>query len=837
MKRIIFIAILFLTSLVQAQFEVDYTQPGMYEIGGIRVLGAINFDHQSIIQASGLRQGQQLTIPGDEISKAIRNLWREGLFSDVQVKIEKITGSIVYLVIRVEPRAKLSRFKFEGAKKKEADKIRELINLYSGRSITDNLIFNTRARVIDFYKEDGYYDVKVDIDRRPDNVLDNAEIFVIRIDKGNKVKIAEINFYGVESIKENKLRRAMKDTKEKAFWRFFKRSKFSKVAFKRDKQAIIAKYQENGFRDAEIVRDSVYMIDPKHLVVDIHIDEGEKYFFGNITWVGNSKYTSGYLDTILGIKRGDVYNKSLIEQRLFQSMDGRDVSALYMDRGHLFFQVEPIEKSIIDNHINYEMRLTEGKEARVKNVVIKGNYKTNEHVIRREIRTKPGDLFNRNDIMRSQRELQQLGYFDEQNFDIIPIPNPQDGTVDIEYHLEEKSSDQIELSGGYGAGRVIGTLGLTFNNFSIQNMFNKEAWQPLPTGDGQRFSIRAQTNGRWFQSYNLSFTEPWLGGRKPNSLTFSMNHTLFSMTDLPRSHEDYSGVSITGTSLGLQRRKRIPDDYFTAYYEAGYQYYDVRNYGSVFDFDNGYSNNIAFRYILSRNSVDSPIYPRSGSKIALTTKATLPYSLYDGIDDYSQLTEQERNKFAEFYKVKFTGEWYLPITKDRKLILRPKIGFGFMGSYSDAKGLTPFERFYLGGNALQGVALLDGRELISLRGYDEQVVSSQLGDPLIARYSLELRYPISLNPQATFFVLAFAEAGNTYTSFDSFNPFNVKRSFGGGVRVFLPMFGMLGFDYGWGMDGLDPHSQGYGNANDVIRRGGGLVGNFQFIIGANLGDL
>ncbi len=836
MRNIILILIFFASFWSFSQFELDYAKPEIYEVGSIRITGADNYDHQAIQLIAGIKVGDRISVPGDDITRAIKNLWDEELFSDVRILVDQIQGNVISLLFALQPRPKLSRFRFEGASKKEADNLREEIKLFSGKSITENLIFKTKRQVRGYYREKGYYNVNVEIDRRPDDMMTNSEIFVIRIDKGSKVKIAEINFFGAESIKENKLKRAMKDTKEKGIMRIFKRSKFSVSAFNRDKDAILQKYQEIGMRDAEITRDSVYLIDDRNLAIDIYIDEGEKYFFGDITWVGNSKYSSGYLDTVLGIKRGDVFNKSLLEMRLFQSMDGRDISALYMDRGYLFFQVTPVEVNVTDNHINYEMRITEGKEARVRNVIIKGNYKTNEHVIRREIRTRPGDLFNRNDIIRSQRELAQLGYFDEQNFDIIPIPNPQDGTVDIEYHLQERSSDQIELSGGYGAGRVIGTLGLTFNNFSIQNFFNKEKWQPLPTGDGQRLSLRAQTNGRFFQSYNLSFTEPWLGGRKPNALSTWINHTQFG-NNFRRNDPGYSGVSITGTGVGIQRRKRIPDDFFSAYYELGYQYYDVTNYGQVFDFDNGYSNNIALKYVLSRNSIDAPIYPRSGSRMSFTAKATLPYSLFDGIDDYSLVDEQTRNKYTEFYKFKFTGEWFLPLSPDKKLVLTPKVGFGFMGAYSQAKGLTPFERFYLGGNALTGVAMLDGRELISLRGYDEQEVSSRLGDPIIARYSLELRYPISLNPSATFFVLAFAEAGNTYRNFDSFNPFNVKRSVGGGIRVFLPMFGLLGFDYGWGFDALDPHSLGYGNGSDMLRRSGSPVGNFQFIIGANLGDL
>ena len=830
-----YITILFLSILLSPIAfgqKIDYESPRTYEIGPISVNGADNFDHQAIKLIAGLKQGSEIVIPGEEITKAIRNLWDEGLFSDVKIKLEKVVGEIAYISINLQPRPKLSRFKFEGAKKKDADNIREEINLFSGKNITENLIFNTRAKVIGYYREKGFYNIKVDIEQVNDSLMNNSEIFIINIDRGNPVRIAEINIIGAESIKESKLLRKMKDIKQKAFWRFFKRSKFTVSAFNRDKDLVLQEFKEIGLRDAKIVSDSVYRLDDKNLIIDITIDEGQKYYFGNINWVGNAKYTSGYLDTILGIKYGDLYSKTLLDTRLFQSMDGRDITSLYMDKGHLFFQATPVETNVEDYHIDYEVRLIEGKEARVKDIIIKGNHKTNDYVIRREIRTKPGDLFNRNDIIRTQRELAQLGYFDEQAFEINPIPNPADGTVDIEYVVTEKSSDQIELSGGYGAGRVIGTLGLTFNNFSIQNMFKKEAWQPLPTGDGQTFSIRAQTNGRQFQSYNLSFTEPWLGGKKPNAFSVWMNHS----TRAFGFDEQASRASITGLGVGLQRRKKIPDDYFSAYYELSYSYYDLTNY-SFFAFPDGFSNDIAFKYVLARNSVDAPIYPKSGSRLTFTAKGTLPYSQFDGVSDYTEIPFQEKNKYTEYYKLKFSGEWYLPLSADRKLILMPKVGFGFLGSYSGAKGISPFERFYLGGNAMTGVGRLDGREIISLRGYEDEQVSSTTGNPLIARYTLELRYPISLNPSATFFVLAFAEAGNTYTGFDTFNPFNVKRSLGGGVRIFLPMFGLLGFDYGWGFDTMDPHTKGAGGANDQLRMGGKPVGAFQFIIGANLGDL
>jgi outer membrane protein insertion porin family len=504
--------------------------------------------------------------------------------------------------------------------------------------------------------------------------------------------------------------------------------------------------------------------------------------------------------------------------------------------------VTPVETNVTGNFINYEMRINEGKEARVRKIIITGNTKTNDYVIRREIRTKPGDLFNRNDIIRTQRELAQLGFFNEQAFQVNPMPNPEDGTVDIEYVVEEKSSDQIELSGGYGGagptgnGRIIGTLGLTFNNFSTKNFFKKEAWQPLPGGDGQRLSIRAQTNGRFYQGYNFSFTEPWLGGKKPNSLSYWINHTALGNGNLP-SNEAYTGISITGTGIGLGRRKKWPDDYFTAYYELSYQYYDVTDDMRFPIFPNGYANDIALKYMLQRSSVSAPIYPQSGSNITFTAKSTLPYSYFEPEKDYSGMSAQDRYKYLEYFKLKLTGEWFFPLTADKKLILMPRFGFAFMGAYTSAKGITPFDRFSLGGSGLSGVNQLGGREIIALRGYEDNSVSSGAGDPIIAKYTLELRYPISLNPSATFFALAFAEAGNTFPSISRFNPFNVKRSVGVGIRVFLPMFGMLGLDYGIGFDRLDHWSGSFGGASDQSVSEKGFFPKLSFTIGMNLGEL
>ncbi|MBL1281375.1 MAG: outer membrane protein assembly factor BamA [Fluviicola sp.] len=824
--------------------KIDFKNPKTYEIGPIRVVGADNYDHNAIKLLAGLRQGQSITIPGQKISKAINNLWDEGLFSNVEILAEKEVAGVIYMVIKVKPRPKLSRFRFIGVNKREADKIREEISLFSGKTITENLIFATKNQIKGYFMEKGHYSIKVSIEKELDPLMNNSEIFVIDVDKGPKVKIGELNITGNTTVKTWKLKMAMKDTKQKVFWRFFKRSKFNATAYKRDKALMMAKFGKDGLRDAEISFDTIFLADNKNMVINITVDEGEKYFFGDIEWIGNTKFRSTFLDTVLGIKRGDVYNKELLDQRLFMSQDNRDISSLYMDRGYLFFQVIPVEMHVEKNHISYQMRIIEGKEARIKRIIIKGNTKTNEYVIRREIRTKPGDLFNRNDIIRTQRELAQLGYFNEQAFQINPIPNPQDGTVDIEYTVEEKSSDQIELSGGYGGaglggrGRIIGTLGLTFNNFSIQNLFKKGAWTPLPGGDGQRLSIRAQTNGKFYQGYNFSFTEPWLGGKKPTSLTMWMNHTALGNGRL-NSDPLYTGLGITGVGVGIGRRKKFPDNWFQAYYELSYQYYDVNDYVNFGIFTNGYANDIALKYVLQRNSVSAPIYPQGGSNIKFTAKGTLPYSAFDGVDDYSGYTNQERYKYLEYYKIKFTAEWYFPLTKDKKLVLMPRIGFGFMGAYNKGKGVTPFERFNLGGSGLTGVNQIGGQEIIALRGYEDGSggLNSQGGDPFIAKYTLELRYPISLNPSATFYGLIFAEAGNTFPDAARFNPFNVKRAAGIGVRVFLPMFGMLGLDYGFGFDTLDPWSGGYTRASDQSVLEKGFYPKLNFTIGMNLGEL
>ena len=840
---------------IGGQASFDYLSPKTYTIAATKISGVPQYDHDAIRVISGLTSGKEIKIPGDDISKAIKNLWGQDLFSNVEILADKVIGDEIFLNIILTGRAKLSKFKINGVRKGEADKIREIINLYSGKTITEQLATNTENLARGFFQEKGFLNAKVKVEQVSDTASFNSNIFIINIAKGERVKIQTINIYGNEdvdlsqydsklkiwrkefTVSDGGIRRGMKDTKQQGIMRIFSRSKYNKTAYSRDRATIIERFNAVGLRDAEIINDSVYTIDEKHLAIDIFIEKGEKYYFGDITWVGNSKYSSGMLDTLLGIKNGDVFDKMLLDQRLFMSPDSRDVTSLYMDRGYLFFNVKPVEVNIDgNNHINYELRISEGKEARIGEIRIFGNTKTNDHVIRREIRTKPGDLFSRADIIRTQRELSQLGYFDNEQFQINPIPNPVDGTVDIEYTVVEKSSDQIELSGGYGGGRLIGTLGLTFTNFSTKNMFKKGAWTPLPSGDGQRLSIRGQTYGVGYQSYNLSFTEPWLGGKKPTSLTTYANHALIS-NGLTLDNPLRSQTSITTLGIGLGSRLKWPDDYFSTYTELSYSYYDLRNAQNTFVFGDGYSNDISLKMVISRNSVDNPIYPRAGSKFTLTGKSSLPYSLFDNVEDYSDYTEQELYKFAEYYKIKFTGEWYVPLSKNKKLIAVPKFGYGFMGAYSASKGQTPFQRFYLGGSGLSGSYNQDGRELITLRGYNVQnALSPASGSALIAKYSMELRYPLSLNPSATIYGLVFAEAGNVYNKASDFNPFDVKRSAGVGVRVFLPMFGMLGVDFAWGFDEIGIDGVGAGQINGDIKNKGYTFGFFP-IIGMSLGDL
>ncbi len=835
--------------------------PKKYRLAPLKIEGA-NFTDQNVISLlSGLVEGEEISVPGDKITDAIKALWKQSIFEDIQILQDKIIGNDIFLIIKVVERPRLSKFSFKGGvKKSDADDIRNKIRLLKERVVTDYMIGTIKNTVHDFYLNDGYYHNKVEITQVPDPTTKTPHTIVtINVDKGKKVRIQDVNIIGNVIMSDGKLRRKLKESKPRRWYNPFNSGKYLEENLEKDLPFITAKYNSKGYRDARIIKDTTYFVEPNRVAIDITIDEGHKYYFGKFNWFGNSKYRNGQLDTILSIQPGDVYDQSKLEQKLFMNPNGFDISSLYMDDGYLFFQVNPQESNIHNDTIDFDILMYEGKQATINKVTIKGNDKTNDHVVYREIRTKPGQLFRRSDIIRTQRELSQLGYFDPEKLNVVPTPNPADGTVDIEYTVEEKPSDQIELSGGWG-GRsnyatqtqgqpsraggigIIGTLGVTFNNFSARNIFNKAAWRPLPSGDGQRLSVRAQTNGVYYQSYNFSFTEPWLGGKKPNSLTFSAFHTLFSngqkkyvtVNDVKSPNEDRNSMSIIGTSLGFGKRLQWPDNYFNLYTNLNYNYYDLKKYGAFPIFNTGYANDINLGINISRNSIDAPIYPKSGSNFVFHAQYTPPYSLFDGDKDYSKLTPQQRYKFIEYQKYKITAEWFTQLTNKkgtegkeaRNLVLRTKVGYGFLGYYSKSVGFSPFERFYMGGSGISGFQNFVAREIIALRGYPDNTISSNGGDPICARYTMELRYPISLNPQATIFVLGFAEAGNTWTNFKTFNPFQVKRSAGFGLRVFLPMFGLLGIDYGWGFDNI-PGNPGIGNGK----------GQFHFTIGGALGEL
>jgi len=847
---LLILGIIFFTSYsTTAQFgnvEIDYTSPKKYTIGGIVVDGVPNLDHNRIIAKSGLKRGQEIVVPGDDVSQAIKKLWDENYFSDVQILAEKISGSTIFLVIKLTERERLSRFKFNGISKSEADDIREQLNLYSGMIVTEDLRNRIKSTTRNFFIDKGFYHAKVQIVGKPDTVANNSVMMKIMVNKGERIKINSISIEGNEKLTDAQIKKAMKDTKEKHWYRIFWRSKFIQSSFKSDKQKVIDKYKDLAYRDASIVFDTVYDHDSKTLDIKMKVDEGNQYFIRSISWVGNLKYSSGKLDTVLGIKPGDLYNKGTLDTRLYMNPGGTDVSSLYMDDGYLFFQVTPIEKRVTNDSVDLEFRIYEGKQARIKNITVTGNTKTSDHVIIRDLYTKPGDLFSRDAVIRSQRQLSQNGYFDPEKLNVNPKPNPNDGTVDIEYIVAERPSDQIELSGGWGAGRVVGTLGVSFNNFSARKMFKKGAWTPLPAGDGQKLSLRAQSNGYYYQSYNFSFTEPWLGGKKPNSFSVSAYHSVQAYS--PKFYTDSVDANgdkvrnldrqvlkITGLSIGLGRRLKWPDDYFTVYHELGYQYYDINNFGNVFSFATGYVNNIYYQWALSRSSIDQPLYPRTGSSFKVSIKTTLPYSWFKPDGYFVDKTDQEKYKLIEYNKIKFTSSWFSPLSKDKKLVLNARLGFGWLNGWNKDLGAPPFERFYLGGSGLTGYSLA-AQEIIALRGYDDKSISPTTGSSLISKYTLELRYPLSLNPSATIYMLGFAEAGNTWNSYKDYNPFQVKRSAGVGVRIFLPMFGLMGLDYGFGFDPLDNGASGQAAHNaDIISKG--YHGQFHFTIGMNLGEL
>lgn len=774
-----------------------------YEIGGIVVKGADQLDPTMVGLLSGLNVGDKVQFPSDKIATAIRNLWDQELFEDVQLFITQKIDRIVYLEFQLKTLPKLSKFYFTGISKGKQDAIRELLDLKRGVFVSENLRITSSNAIEKYFVEKGFIDATANITSIQDSQLLDAVILKIDVTPGPRLKIEEIFFNGNLAISDKKLRKAMDDTHRYRWWNIFGTSKLLKEKLESDKRLIIEAYNEAGYRDMRIQSDTFYRTPEEKLVLEFQIDEGRPYHYKSVSFYGNSKYSTEILQSILKIETGDRFNSKALSTRVNGDPNGNDISSLYLNNGYLFANIIPIEVKVENDSIDLEIRIREGKQATVRKVIVHGNERTNDHVVYREIRTKPGDLFSKSDIMRTVRELGQLGYFDPRQITPVPVPDPMTGTVDLEYTVVEQSTSQLELQGGWGRYTVVGTLGLNFNNFSARNIFNKKSWQPLPTGDGQNITIRAQTNGTFYSSYNFSFTEPWWGGKKPNSVTFSAYHNTMNYNG-QQTDSLAQKIGITGVTLGQGKRLKWPDDYFTLFQSIEYRRFDINNYPLVgADFTNGIANSIAYTFALRRDNRDLPIFPTRGSSLAFTIEATPPVSLLDG-RDYSKLTSTEKFRFIEYHKWKFTGDYYAQIAKN--FVIKSYSEFGFLGKYNDDYGLPPFERFYLGGDGLQNF-VLDGREVIGLRGYTNLSLTPDGGGALYNKFTTELRYLLSPNPQAQIFVLAFAEAGNNYDNFADYRPFELKRSNGVGLRIFMPMFGLLGVDLAYGYDNI-PGSTG-----------------------------
>jgi outer membrane protein insertion porin family len=824
---------------------------GRYILGDIQVTGKISYNEQTVVTFTGLERGQLINVPGEEISTAIKKLWRLGLFDDVNFYVNRIEGDSIFLELNLNELPKLSEVKIQGVKKGKKEGLIKDTQLTKGKIVNENLLTTTKNYIENKYKKDGYYNTKVAINVVPDSI--NTVNMVVNIDKGRKVKVSNIEFEGNKTLSDTKLRKAMKNTKEKSAlnpFRIFKPSKFIRDKYREDLVSVVDKYKEKGYRDARVLSDTVIYNSKKNTVgVTINVEEGRKYYFGDIKFIGNSVYTNQQLSQILSIKRGDVYNGVLLQKRIADPTkpDGYDITNLYQNNGYLFSNINAVEVSTENDTIDFEIRIVEGPIAYFNQVTVVGNDRTNDKVIYRELLTKPGEKWNKEKVVNTIREIGALGFFDAQAIrPDVKNPDPSTGTVDIEWNVVEKGSSQVELQGGYGGGGFIGTLGLSFNNFSARNIFNKDAYKPLPMGDGQKLALRLQ-GSTYFQTYSLSFSEPWFTGKKPIQLSTSLSHSKqflynYSSRDVDRA----KSFTISSMSVGIAKRLSEPDYNMRLSHSLSFQYYNLNNYNvGLFNFGNGSSRNLAYTIELSRDNRGlDPIYPTQGSLFSISARMTFPYSLVNGVDyaslgsqeqykaknaqgeyinannqvvnDYREAApdvakvDQERFKWLEYYKIKFKGDWYTKIYD--KLVLRSLGEFGFLGAYNSDRGLVPFERFYLGGDGLANYAL-DGREVIQLRGYPNQSLSpidaqgNQIGATIYNKFSLELRYPITLNQSASIYALTFLEAGASYGSFKDYNPFLLKRSAGFGLRVFMPAFGLLGIDFGHGFDPVPGSTQ------------------------------
>ena len=859
---------------LQAQDKIPFNEGEKYILAKVKVNGKISYNEQTVVTFSGLEKGQQITVPGEELSNAIKKLGKLGLFSEIDFYVNKVEADSIWLDLDIVELPKLSEAKIQGVKKSKKEELIKDNSLTKGKIVNENLITTTKNYIENKYKKEGYFNAKVYINTIPDTLEGNNVKILVNIDKGDKLKIAKISIEGNQMFSDGKLKKTMKNTKQINPIRVFKASKYIKDKYKEDLTSLIDKYKEKGFRDARIISDSVFLNAKKtKIAINIKVEEGRKYYFGNIKFLGNSIYSDQLLGRIVGIKKGDTYNGVLLEKRIADKSkpDGEDITNLYQNNGYLFSNINAVEVKTVNDTINFEIRVTEGPLAYFNNITVVGNDKTNDRVIYRELRTQPGQKYSKEDLVRTIREIGQLGFFDPEAIDPkFKNVDPAAGTVDIEYNVVEKGSSQIELQGGYGGGGFIGTLGLSFNNFSARNLFKKEAYKPLPMGDGQKVSLRLQASS-FFQTYSFSFSEPWLGGKKPIQFSSSISHSKqFLYTGRSNNVDADKSFNITSLSVGIAKRLTIPDDFFVFSSSVSFQYYDLNNYNTgLFTFGDGSSRNLAYTLGLSRNNKGvNPIFPTSGSEFSVSAKFTLPYSMFNGIDyknlenqkeykltyqensgintvatadgalpavgDYLQETvqgsgiyqtvgndfsvatsdkskvDQQKFNWLEYYKIKFKADWYTKLigSQSKALVLRALGEFGYLGAYNNGRGLVPFERFFVGGDGLANFSL-DGREIVQLRGYPNQSLSSQDGATVYNKFSLELRYPLTLKAAASIYALTFIEGGSAYSTFADYNPFILQRSAGFGLRVFMPAFGLLGIDFAHGFDAIP----GFSNPN------------------------
>ena len=847
--RILLLALLMaLSSPVWAQqagqgVEVDYNNPKKYIVGGVKVEGNQYFSQDQLLQISALQKGMEVTVPSEDLSNIVSRLWLQRFFEDVAVSIDSLTPTrdTAFFKISIVERPRVSRWVFSGVKSGEEKELRDRLNLRRGGEFSDYVAKTSSDIIKRYYKEKGFYNVKVDVNTKRDTVIKSAIRVQFAVDRGEKVKIQKITFNGADHVKESKLVRSMKKTRDKRLQNFFSSKKFQEKEYDNDKKALLSAFNEAGYRDARIVKDTMYYIEPNRLQIDFDIDEGKQYFFRNITWTGNSVFSSDALNEILKIGKGDVYDVVSMEKRLFGGgkQTEYDISKLYRDNGYLFFQIVPVELNIEGDSVDVEMRIVEGKPATLDEIVINGNDLTNERVIRRQVFTRPGYLYSHSEFERSLREIASMGQFDPEAI-MDPakgwsiLPNPMDNTVDVVYNVTEKPSSQLELSGGWGGNTFVATVGVSFNNFSTRRLFDKTAWRPVPLGDAQNLSVRFQTNGTYYTSLSASFSEPWLFGKKPTSLNMSLYYTRQTNSYIYYNilnNDEY--MEVYGFAAGLGKRLKWPDNYFVLYNQLSWQTYRLQNWAYQFLFNTGISHNLSYTLSLSRNSTDQQIYPRTGSDFSVSLQLTPPYSLlrkkdYGLLDedgnptkvdswkkiDYNYQSSQDRYKWIEYHKWSFKGAIYSKLVGD--LVLMARAQFGYLGYYNRNWGYSPFEGFRVGGDGMSGYDTY-GSEIVSLRGYENYSLTPQAmssynstgnyyAGNVYDKFTVELRYPVILQPQSTIYALLFLEGGNCWSDIRDFNPFQIKRSAGVGVRIFLPMIGLLGVDWGWGFD--DPVNGG-----------------------------